>query len=39
MLRELALRDGDDTAVGVEQHGPGARGALVEGEDVFHGEI
>ena len=34
MLREFALRDGDDTAVRVEQHGSGARRALVEGEDV-----
>jgi hypothetical protein len=39
MLLEFLLRGGEGSEVFVVNDRPGARGALVEGEDVFHGEI
>jgi hypothetical protein len=35
-LREFLLGDGDDGACVIEEDRAGARGALVEREDVFH---
>ena len=39
MLLKFLLRGGEGSEVFVVNDRPGARGALVEGEDVFHGEI
>src|SRR5205807_10552326 len=36
-LGEFFLRDGPDAAVMIEDDGPGAGGAFVEGEDAGHG--
>jgi hypothetical protein len=37
-LRKLLLRDGDDLAAVVKEDAAGAGGALIEREDVFHGD-